>query len=936
MRGHAPKNATASPQRECCVVDQREKNQVSAADTQAQFIARRVLVVDDDPFVCQLLERLLGTEHYEVRTAADGHEALRLILDDAPAFVITDWEMPGMNGLDLCRAIRAHEGIGFIYTIVMTAHSDQDRLVEAFEAGADDFLAKPFNRRELIARLRAGQRIVTLESDLARQRRELVKYNVEMELANRRLAVVNDKLNHMAATDALTGLANRRAAIERMQELFALAQRHAQPFSCILLDIDHFKKFNDTYGHDVGDLVLKDTAGSLLRQARSGEVVSRIGGEEFLILCPASASAQAALGAERHRKHIETAAVSTPAGRLKLTISLGVAEYNPLMKGPDELLKAADDALYAAKRGGRNCVVVSGEEQPVAVAATPEPIARSPAGAPPLAQAPSIDLSMPSVLVVESDPELRSVYHKALETSGVMVRDAESGEQALEQLKNFDPDVALLNADLPDMDGTECARRIRAQPHSANLPMALLTDQTAPAGIIRGFESGIDTYLLKPVRPDELAIRVRALVRWSRSRRHLIHSNEVLAEQTRMLGRLLDFSRLTATVEDLDAILEHTLGTATELAFCRNACVLLPDPTRERLSVSSFVGIDAEDASRLIVPVSQAISGTVFSTRYRRVIADDSELADLADAPDRAFFVNAPGVSIALATPEQVVGVLNLTGRISRAPFEPQVLEFLDLLANVAASAIQDILLRRSRDQARDTIVVALAKLAEHRDDDTGRHLDRVTRYCMALGRELQSRGPYSNQINDAFLSYLERAVPLHDIGKVGVPDAILLKPGKLTPDEMRVMQTHTTIGREVIRAVAEGVPDAGFLAMAEQIAFSHHEWFDGSGYPARISGLEIPLAARIVAVADVYDAITTPRVYKPAMPHERAVAIINEGSGSHFDPTVVDAFIKNVMHFRRLSHELADGVVATEVGRSLIARDRSELATAAGELLHH
>lgn len=195
--------------------------------------------------------------------------------------------------------------------------------------------------------------------------------------------------------------------------------------------------------------------------------------------------------------------------------------------------------------------------------------------------------------------------------------------------------------------------------------------------------------------------------------------------------------------------------------------------------------------------------------------------------------------------------------------------------------------------QSRDLVIFSLAKLAESRDTETGAHLERIREYCRLLGAELGRTGPYSDQIDGDFVELLYLTSPLHDIGKVGIPDNVLLKPGKLTEQEFSIMQQHTLIGAQTLAAVAEMNPEAGFLTMAHDIALTHHERFDGTGYPHRISGTNIPLSGRITAVADVYDALTSKRVYKPAFSHETAVNMIVEGRGSHFDPVVVDAFLQ-------------------------------------------
>ena len=194
--------------------------------------------------------------------------------------------------------------------------------------------------------------------------------------------------------------------------------------------------------------------------------------------------------------------------------------------------------------------------------------------------------------------------------------------------------------------------------------------------------------------------------------------------------------------------------------------------------------------------------------------------------------------------------------------------------------------------ESREMTIFSLAKLAESRDPETGVHLERMREYCRVLATQLAKSEAFADEMGGDYVQLLYLTSPLHDIGKVGIPDAVLLKPGKLTADEFEIMKTHATIGAETLNALVDASPDAKYLRMARDIAWTHHEKFDGSGYPHGLSGRDIPLCGRIVAVADVYDALTTRRVYKPAFPHERAKEIILEGSGSHFDPDVVQAFL--------------------------------------------
>ena len=327
----------------------------------SQDWSTRILVVDDDPAWVKLLEKHLTDEGHEVLTAQNGREGMRVVPEQGPQLVITDWLMPEMDGLEFCRALRAHEGVPFVYVIIVTAQREKERTLEAFQAGVDDFLTKPVQKDEILARLWAAQRIIQLQTDLDRQYREVHLVNAKMALAARELEAANEKLHQLATTDELTGLLNRREAMNRLAEHWASTERHGEPLACIMVDIDHFKGFNDQYGHAFGDLVLKETSHMLQNTTRIEERACRIGGEEFLIICPKATVQEAAEGAERIRRAVEAQAIR--CGRLKLTvtISLGVAERTALTATCDDLLRAADEALYAAKAGGRNTVRMARE-----------------------------------------------------------------------------------------------------------------------------------------------------------------------------------------------------------------------------------------------------------------------------------------------------------------------------------------------------------------------------------------------------------------------------------------------------------------------------------------------------------------------------------------------------------------------------------------------
>lgn len=208
----------------------------------------------------------------------------------------------------------------------------------------------------------------------------------------------------------------------------------------------------------------------------------------------------------------------------------------------------------------------------------------------------------------------------------------------------------------------------------------------------------------------------------------------------------------------------------------------------------------------------------------------------------------------------------------------------------------------------QDVTILAMATLAETRDLDTGNHIRRTQHYVKALAEKLRTHPRFASVLTDNYIQMLFKSAPLHDIGKVGIPDRILLKPERLTPEEFEIMKTHTTLGRDAIEhaEIQLGMP-VEFLSTAKEIALSHQEKWDGSGYPQGLAGEAIPLSARLMAVADVYDALISRRVYKNSVPHEQAVAIIQEGRGVHFDPDITDAFVELQESFRAIAARFAD-----------------------------
>ncbi|MEN6328296.1 MAG: diguanylate cyclase [Syntrophomonas sp.] len=296
----------------------------------------RVLIADDDGLSRKLLESALISWGYETVITCDGIQAWEVLQqNNAPNLVILDWVMPGMDGIEICRKIRARNNGNYVYIILLTSRAGGDDIIKGLESGADDYVIKPFNPEELKYRLKIGQRIIELEH----------------------------RIRHLASIDYLTGLLNRRAFIERMEFEINRSLRTKQELGFIITDIDHFKKVNDSYGHQAGDKVLQEIAKTLSRACRVYDLVGRYGGEEFVICLPGANWDETLKTAERMRIATENLRTNVPGSNINISVTASFGgtwmEANQGMS-IDYMIKNADHALYQAKTEGRNCTVMIG------------------------------------------------------------------------------------------------------------------------------------------------------------------------------------------------------------------------------------------------------------------------------------------------------------------------------------------------------------------------------------------------------------------------------------------------------------------------------------------------------------------------------------------------------------------------------------------------
>jgi diguanylate cyclase (GGDEF)-like protein len=308
----------------------------------------KILVVDDDPLFRETVRGNLESLGHSVALAEDGREGHRLLLAESYPVVITDWEMPGMNGLELCREIRDAGLPRYTYVILVTVHRGQQNVLEALSAGADDFMVKPFHREELEIRLHAAERILNLETQLSR--------------ANDELRRMNEGLLKKSRIDPLMEIGNRLAFEEQFSEFHQVCVDRGLPYGVVMCDVDNFKRFNDNFGHQYGDEVLRRLAKSIRSTLRTEDAAFRYGGEEILLLLYRQGLEGARNAAERVRRKVALLALPNMDAELRVTISCGVAAYPESYQADEgwtELIHAADQALYEAKSGGRNRVVVA-------------------------------------------------------------------------------------------------------------------------------------------------------------------------------------------------------------------------------------------------------------------------------------------------------------------------------------------------------------------------------------------------------------------------------------------------------------------------------------------------------------------------------------------------------------------------------------------------
>jgi response regulator RpfG family c-di-GMP phosphodiesterase len=497
------------------------------------------------------------------------------------------------------------------------------------------------------------------------------------------------------------------------------------------------------------------------------------------------------------------------------------------------------------------------------------------------------------ILIVDDEIVIRELMSDILTDEGFSVASAPNGMAALELLQATNDFVVLFtDIMMPEMDGIELIRKAR-QVAPALVPIVMTgyaTLETARAAV----KEGAYDYVLKPFNLSEIKMSVTNAL----ERCRLANENASLLEIT----ELFNISERIASIRSEEALVEFVLEAALERVEAKRGSFMLVSEDGTQMTVARGVGLP-QDYDKSAIEVKNSISGWVAENVKPLFIEDirqEPSVDKLSWQLRDNSFISVPleRKSSALAEPDsemgRVIAVLNVTEKRNEKSFTEADLKILSIMANHAAAALENVRLLRDVEDAQREIVFTLGEIVETRSQETGFHVKRVAEYCKLLGLKCG--------LTASEAEVLRLASPLHDVGKVGIPDAVLNKPGKLTPEEFDIIKTHAQVGYDMLKVTKGRV-----LQAAAIIALQHHERFDGRGYPNGLQGKDIHIFGRITCIADVFDALGVERVYKKAWDLDRILDLFREERGKQFDPEITDVFFENLDEILAIRDSLQD-----------------------------
>lgn len=492
------------------------------------------------------------------------------------------------------------------------------------------------------------------------------------------------------------------------------------------------------------------------------------------------------------------------------------------------------------------------------------------------------------VLIVDDNEALCDVLLQVLDEDGYAAEKVLTAEEALDRITKSAYDLLLVDIKLPGMSGIDLMREAKQKAPGADV--VTITSYASLETAVEAVRLGARDYLVKPF--DELEVVSRVVGRVFEQRRilrenarlngELQRKNESLEHYVQRLSALNSIGQALHSILDFRELLAFFIRAVAGQLHAERASLMLYEKGSEDLVIMASVGIPDDIARQVRIRKGDGIAGWVVDRGEALLVHDIERDHRFRKRADREYgtdsFISAPLVlSVPIKYRHRTLGVINVNNKVGGGVFTGEDLEFVTNLASQAAVAAEHALMFQELEETRFEAILALAEALESKDASTGRHSNRVLKLSRGVAERMG--------LDERSKELLRYAAVLHDIGKIGVPERILQKPSTLTPEEYAVIKEHPRMGAQILSKIS-------FLEEVSQVIFNHHEWFDGSGYPSGITGNDIPVVARIVAIMDAYDAMTSDRPYRKALGRENAVAQLRRLSGRQFDPKIVEVFL--------------------------------------------
>ncbi len=488
------------------------------------------------------------------------------------------------------------------------------------------------------------------------------------------------------------------------------------------------------------------------------------------------------------------------------------------------------------------------------------------------------------ILVVDDELTIRKSIKKRLEMEGYDVTSTDNAKDALKLFQENSFDTVISDIRMEEMDGLELLKRLQNQ--HRDVPVIMVTGAPSLDTAQESITAGAYDYITKPIEREILINTVRRAVEKKRLNDQIKEYQRNLElkvrEQTKTIFAIYKFANQLNSMDSLEDVVNSVVNFVADFMFSKRVSIMLLDEKGEHLSIKGAIGLEEEIVRKTRIRKGEAIAGKVLETG-KAIIVDD--IGSMKAESDRysgyKSFMSFPLMQVPLKATNFSLGIINVTNRFGDQPFTKEDLENLDFIADTASVAINNQLKSIEIERSYFRTMKALAAAVEEKDRYTRGHSERVKTYAV----EIAGRLGLSSEI----ISTIEYACVLHDIGKIGIPDAIIHKDRDLTDEEYRQIMEHPAKGENIIRVIP-------FLEPARPIVRHHHEKFDGTGYPDGMEGKEIELGARIIAIADTYDAMTTERPYRGPFPRDHVISVLKEQKGKQFDPELVDIFVRYLL----------------------------------------